>query len=115
MAYIDSAILVNTSNFQERVKVAVVTSAKLISGEAIGSMTQAQTNKRQLLATTILAGGAWWISWFYAIASNPTIASGGVSGDPPVAGASDGDIQFTVNEVWDDMAGVTTTDLVEPQ
>lgn len=111
MAYIDSSILVNTNNFTERVKVAVVTSAILIAGEPIGAMTQAQTNKRQLLAANILSGGVNWNIWFYTIASNPTIAAGGVSGDPPVAGASDGDIQFTVNSVWDDMAGVTTTDL----
>lgn len=112
MALIDSSILVNNANFSERVKVAVVTSAVAIIGETIGTMTQAQTNKRQAMAAAILAGSVNWSLWLYAVASNPSIASQGVSGDPPVAVANDGDIQFTVNSTWDKMAGVTTVDMV---
>lgn len=113
MALIDSSVLVNTPNFSERVKVAVVTSAVAIVGEPIGVMTQAQTNKRQAMAAAILAGSVNWSLWLYAIASNTTIAAAGVTGTSPnqVAAASDGDIQFTVNSTWDKMAGVTTTDL----
>ena len=59
-------------------------------------------NKRAWLAATVLRDPIAWIDKFtLAVASNAAI----------VTGSTDGDIQFTVNSIWDDMAGVTGRNL----
>lgn len=88
--------------FQSRVKAATVKSAIAIVGEAIGSMTEAQTLKRQNTATAVLQNAQNWLNWALAVASNPAIS----------LGSTDGDIEFTVNSIWDKMAGVTSIDMI---
>lgn len=99
--------------FQSRVRSAMVKSAIAIVGEPMGSMTLKQTTKRQIMASAILNGAAAWFGWSLAVMSNAAVQAAGVTGDPPTSAAPDGDIEFTVNSIWDDMSGVTTEDLIQ--
>lgn len=90
--------------FQSRVRAAAVKVATAVSGEAIGTFTEAQSIKRQTLANSVLKGGENWFNWSIAVANNPTVQANGTA-------APDNDIEFTVTSLWDDMAGVSTIDL----
>lgn len=101
MAFTDQATLAKDTTFQDRVRVAIVTSATQALGEAKGSMSDQVYGKRQYLAYEILSNSGGFTERFsWAVAANPAITSG----------SNDGDIQFTVDSVFSDMAGVTGTD-----
>lgn len=112
--FVDATVTPNATDFRRRVQQAMVKSASLIAGEAQQSLTLQQWQKRAVLATNILgthvgsdpsqakAGSEVWLDTFAnAVANNPTITES----------STDGDIEFTVNSVWDDIAGVTGQDL----
>jgi len=88
------------SNFQSRVKVALVRRALLVLGETINGMTQKQTDKRQELAASILRTTAPPVlTWAAAIVTT-------LDNTAP----ADADIETTIANIWDDMAGCTTLD-----
>lgn len=101
MTFIDQATLATDATFQLRLKVAMMTAAVQVAGEAKNAMSDAAYIKRQTLATDVLRQPAKWVESFaWAVASNNA-----------VTGASqDSDIQFTVNSMWSDVAGVTGLD-----
>lgn len=101
MSYTDQATLAAEVSFQLRVRVAVVSAAKDVMGESKGSKTDAAFAKRQSFAHVVLSNSAGYLDRFvWAVVANPAIT----------ATSDDSDIQFTVNSVWDDLAGVTITD-----
>jgi hypothetical protein len=98
MSLLDSNALANNEQFRARVKVAMVNAAEDISSQEIDSTYQKYHDKRSQHATSILNGPAYWVdSYSYAC-----VAKGLLTEASP-----DGDIQFTVNAVYDSMAGVT--------
>lgn len=103
MAYTDQATLADDVTFRTRIRVAIMTAAVQIQGEAKTNLTDAQYGKRQALATAILTtGGSNHIDAFaWAVTTNAAITGA----------SSDADIQFTVNSMWDDLSGVTKNDL----
>src|SRR3954466_3112459 len=101
MTYLDQASLASNADFQLKVKVAIATAATQVAGEAKASLSDAVYAKRQALAIDVLRESARWVErWAWAIVSNAAITSG----------SSDSDIQFTVNSMWNDLAGVTGLD-----
>ena len=103
MAYVDQAALAQDTVFRNKVRIAMVTAAVLIGGEAQAGMDTTTYGKRQNLAAQVLlsAGGGNWLDAFsWAIAQNAAVTSSSV----------DGDIQFTCNAVWNDLAGVSGLD-----
>lgn len=101
MAFEDQAALAVDETFRLRVRVAVVTAAKDVMGEAKGSLTDTVFAKRQSFAYTVISNSAGYLDRFvWGVVSNAAITGA----------SSDGDIQFTVNSLWDDLAGVTATD-----
>jgi hypothetical protein len=96
--------------FQSKVRMASIQSAIAIQAEPRRKGFESYYDKRSALANTVLgttanSSGAIGIiqdvdvvvqRFAYAVASNPSI-------DAP---SSDSDIQFTVNSIWDALAGV---------
>lgn len=101
MAFTDQATLADDPAFRAKVRVATVTAAKDILGEAKGGFSDTKFGKRQSLADQVITNSGSFVDRFaWAVAASPAIS----------AGSSDSDIQFTVNSVWDDLAGVRITD-----
>jgi hypothetical protein len=101
MSFTDQATLAADTSFQLKVRVAVVTAAKDVMGEAKGSMSDTVFGKRQQFAYQVISSSLGYLDRFvWAVVANPAITGA----------SSDGDIQFTVNTVWDDLSGVTITD-----
>lgn len=99
MAFADQAALADDDAFRARVRVALMTAAVDVSGESVGGMSATKYAKRQILAYEVLksaAGGPHLEAFTWGVAANPAVTSG----------SNDGDIQFTVNSLIDDMAGV---------
>jgi hypothetical protein len=100
MAFSDQVMLARDGVFRDRVRMAIVTAAKDVMGEAKAVADQVY-GKRQALAFQVLRSSESWLDCFaWGVASNPTIT--GTS--------TDADIQFTVNSLINDMAGVTGAD-----
>jgi len=175
VGYVEQAALAEDAAFLSQVKVAVITAAIAIQGEAVSPHDSTQFQKRQQLATAVLANLDGYLPRFlWAVAQNTAIVRGApvaiasstnvnptvittaaahglstgavveISGHTgntaangawtatvilattfsiPVVGNGvgtasgqvvkmpiDSDIQFQVNAVWDDLAGVTITD-----
>jgi hypothetical protein len=101
MAYLDQAALAADVDFQSRVRVAIVTAAVDVMGEAKGAMTDTVFNKRQVFAYQVLGNSLGYLERFvWAVVANVAITGASV----------DGDIQFTVNSLWGDLSGVVITD-----
>ena len=106
MAFVDQITLAKDEAFRSRVRMAVMTAAVLVAGEAQNAMSTTAYLKRQGLATKVLAAAGYgehgeildMFAW--SVAQNSAISSG----------STDSDIQFTVNSVWSDCAGVTVLD-----
>lgn len=96
MPLADQAQLASFPPFRDRVLIATVQAAKDVASEA-PSGDQRTDDLRSSLATNVLSdpeGYATRFSW--AVAANPAITFA----------STDSDIQFTVNSVWDAVAGV---------
>ncbi|YCK35173.1 hypothetical protein ACNF49_14120 [Actinomadura sp. ATCC 39365] len=85
---------------------AAITAAVLIAGEAQDSLTVAAYQKRQVLAYKVLTAAGYGErgevldTFVWAVAQNGAIT----------ATSTDSDVQFTVNSVWSDCAGVHALD-----
>lgn len=173
----DQSALAEDLAFRARVRLAVITAAVAVAGEAVGGMGLNKYDKRQRLAASVLNSPDGYVPRFaYGCATNTTVAggyglpvaiTGSTAANPSVvttaavhglvagdciviaghltntainggwtvvaapttttftvaalgigAGTAgtvrkmppDADIQFTVNSLWDDMAGVTALD-----
>lgn len=101
MPFEDSSELAKNEVFRGRVQVAMSTAAKDIVGEVITSGDEEKHRKRHLLGHAILLSPNNYLDAFVkAVVTNQVITEASL----------DGDIQFTVNSVFDDLAGVLITD-----
>ena len=102
MAYIDQATLAADATFSSRVKVAMMTAAVQIAAEAKGGNSETLFDKRQQMAKLVLqSGGTATLQWFiWAVVTNAAVTGSSL----------DSDIQFTVNSMWNAIAGVRTND-----
>jgi hypothetical protein len=101
VSYATQAALATDEAFRLRVRVSIVTAAKDVMGEAKGVMTDTVFNKRQELAHQVINNSAGYLDRFsWAVISNAAITGA----------STDSDIQFTVNSLWGDLAGVSITD-----
>lgn len=95
MTFSDSAYLARNPGFVDRVLIAMVTAAQQI-GEETQNVTTDHFRLRRALATNVLGDPNTWAPKFaLAVVTNPVIA----------ISSADGDIQFTVNSMWDAIAG----------
>lgn len=101
MAFTDQYALATDATFSQRVQVAMTSAAVQVAAESQGA-SETVYDKRQQLATRVLqSGGQATLQWFiWAVVANAAITSG----------STDSDIQFTVNSVWNAVAGVRTAD-----
>lgn len=94
MAYVDQAALAKDSAFEERVRVAMLTAAIAVANES--NATTNHTNRAKY-STLVLSNPEQYASQFSeAVATNATINISSL----------DSDILFTVNSMWNAMAGV---------
>jgi hypothetical protein len=100
MAFTDQLTLANDLEFKGRVKLAALTAALDIAHEAATLATIDYHRQRQSLAFTTISDPEVVTARFaYAVAANPAIT----------ASSSDSDIQYTINTVWDAVAGIPQT------
>lgn len=101
MPLTDQAALATDATFRAKVRIATVQAALAVQGEAHTSHATVDA-KRAALACSILSDGcaAKLDAFAYACASNVAVT----------AASSDSDIQFTINSVFSDLAGVTGGD-----
>lgn len=102
MALVDLAALAVDDTFKSKVQIAICSAALNVMGEDPTNSNR-QDEKRSRLAEAVLSdGGESKVSAFaFAAASFGTLT-----------GASpDSDIQFVINSIWSDMAGVTGSEL----
>lgn len=96
MSLQDQAALATFPTFRDRVLIATVQAARDVAAEA-PSGDQRKDDLRSSLATNVLADPEGYASRFaWAVAANVAITFA----------STDSDIQFTVNSVWDAVAGV---------
>lgn len=104
MTYLDQVKLSQSGDFRKRVRMALITAAVQIQGEALAlPLTTSSYGKRQTLANKVLrtAGQGDQAdpildSFVWAVVQNAAIVSASL----------DSDIQFQVNAVFSDLAGV---------
>lgn len=101
MAFIDQINLAKDPDFQGRVQFAVLTAAIQIANEVQGNQSGTTFDLRQALARSAITGGINASGWALLISTNPAIT----------VNSTDGDIQFTVNSMFNAMAGVTAAEL----
>lgn len=101
MAYVDQYDLSQDPAFRKKIYVAMATAAINVAGEAQQSLSDSAYSKRQTLAHQVLRAPNDYVEQFsLAVTQNAAITGSSL----------DSDIQFTVNAVWSDMAGVTGLD-----
>lgn len=113
MATLDDRIALTKEGwFRQRVRMASVGAAVDIQGEALGDMSPNKYEKRQTLASKVIQTAGQGTPdedlmrmFTWACANSTNADTWRATEDIP-----DGDLQFTVNSVWDDCAGVTGTD-----
>lgn len=96
MSYLDAANLANDLDFRKKVIVAIVTASTNIIGETPSDNPQKDSARKALGIQVINNPNAFVDRFALAVVANPAISE--IS--------SDSDIQFTVNSIWDDVAGV---------
>lgn len=104
-------------DFREQVQIAVARVAKQVQGEAVGTFTSDQWDKRASLAQNIMSvhilddaagnqtahpGVDLWLDVF---------ANGVAEVATATTTSTDADIEFLVTQMWDDAAGVSGNDL----
>jgi uncharacterized protein YueI len=102
MAFIDQSVLARSPQFRDRVIIAMVKTAVLIVGEALEVGKEVLHEKRHTLGVDIVQNPDLKLNAFsFAVAQNAAIT----------ATSTDGDIEFTVVTVFDDIAGVKITEI----
>jgi hypothetical protein len=101
MAYIDQYALGEDAVFQTRIQVAILTAALAILGEAIGSFTETQYQKRQALAKAVMANPASYAQRFTRLIT---------TGASVTSATTDATLSTIVNTNWSKVAGVDIND-----
>jgi hypothetical protein len=95
MSFEQSAYLASYPRFVDRVRVAMVTAAQQI-GEETADVTTDYRRLRRALSVNVLQNPESWAPRFaLAVVTNQVIT----------VDSTDNDIQFTVNSMWDSIAG----------
>lgn len=101
MSFQTQYALRNDSAFQEKVKMAVLKSALAVVGETPADPANVAVDTKRhtlgLAALTEGADGSTSVRFINALAAVGTLS----------AASTDADVEFTVNAVWNDLAGVT--------
>jgi len=94
MAFIDSIALANDQNFRNRCEIAMIAAAQNVASEATSTVNHVN---REALAKAIEDNPSAFVMAFAL----------GVAANPAIVGASlDSDLAFTVNSIFNGMAGV---------
>lgn len=103
MAFTDQLALTADQTFRDRVSMAMVIAALNAQGEAeVDGQHDSYYAKRSALAVGALTSPSMYSDRFvWAVAANPAVN----------AEATDGDIQFTVNSVFNDLAGIRASEI----
>jgi len=97
--------IANQTSFLRRVRYAMKKAAVAVMAEVNTTPNHAE---RVVYAITILDGTASVQEYASSVVTNATITAAGDLSAPPLFGAADTDIEFTVNSMFDAMAGVAT-------
>jgi hypothetical protein len=90
--------------FQARVCYCITKAAVAVMAEDAQTPNHAE---RVAYAKAVLSGAASVAEYSRAVVTNSTLTANGVD-DPALFGISDGDLEFTVNSMFNAMAGVAT-------
>ena|ERR1700680_2916270 len=101
----DFTTISTNSGFQGRCLYALMVAAVNVVAEANNT---ASHQTRVNYARTVLGGGANILQVALAVLTNSTIAAEAVAATTPDYAIPDSDIQFTVNSLFNALAGVTT-------
>jgi hypothetical protein len=97
MALLDQAQLAQSTDFNSKVQMAMYIAAQDITNEAVVAGYETYHQKRLALAQVVQqAPGGLSSQFAWGVVANPVIN----------VNSPDGDIQFTVNSLWDTFAGV---------
>lgn len=99
----DLGTIAKDANFQARVGFAMMTAAVNVYAEATNTTGHPQ---RRALALQVFTGAFGVGTMCIAVLTNATIAAEAVLATTPGFAIPDGDIQFAVNSLWNDFAGV---------
>jgi hypothetical protein len=101
MPYLDQHAVAENADFRKKIAIAVATAAKTIAGEAVGTSSPTEYQKRQALARRVMASMESAVPIFARlVATNSTI--GGTT--------SDAALQTEVNNLWNKVAGIDVND-----
>lgn len=95
--------IARNSGFQDRIKYALESASIDVLAEAT---TTANHSARRAFAVKVLAGNIDSVATATAVLTNSTIAAEANSATTPDYAIPDGDIQFTVNSMFDAFASV---------
>ena len=98
-------VIADTQTFQRRVEYCMKKAAVAVMAEDAGTTSHAE---RVVYAKTVLDGTASVAEYAAACVTNSTLTAAGDVDDPPLHGISDNDLEFTVNSMFNAMAGVAT-------
>jgi len=97
--------IANRSEFLRRVEYALKKAAIAVMAEDGGTANHAE---RVVYATKVIDGEASIAEASKGVVTNATLTSSGDLSASPLFGISDGDLEFTVNSMFDAFAGVAT-------
>lgn len=107
MAFETQVALTTNQLLRKRIRLASIIAALQVQGEAQGGTPEGAFVKRQVLATKVIQTAGLGtptedlaMMFVWLVVANEAISDA----------SSDSDIQFTVNSVWSDAAGVTGTE-----
>jgi hypothetical protein len=102
----EMATIATQTTFLRRVKYAANKAAIAVMAEDAGTASHAE---RVVYAKTVLDGTASVQDYANAVVTNSTLTAAGDISSSPLHGISDNDLEFTVNSMFNAMAGVATS------
>jgi len=97
--------IANKNNTKDRVAYCLKKAAVAVMAEDAGTANHAE---RVVYAKQVLSGEASVVEATKAVVTNATLTSDGDITDAPDYGISDSDLEFTVNSMFNALAGVST-------
>lgn len=108
MAFLNTYDLAKAASFRPKVTIGMVKVAAQVAVEDTSAMSEGRATKRRALAELCLRQPEHQTDIFvWSVLANPVIAQAGLD-------ASDGDVEYQVNQVFDSLAGVTNAELAPP-
>ena len=105
----EAMVIANNSTWKSRIKFAMQKGAVAVMAEA-GTVNGHA--KRAAYAEVVLSGDASIYEYSVGVVTNATILSSlNISTNPDGSNITDGDVEFTVNSMWDAFSGVTAAEV----